>query len=245
MEIRVGCCGWGFFRPANFFGRDWKEKFSNTLQAYAKLFSLVEVNSTFYKLPKLETAKKWYEDAKEMNESFEFTVKCPKLITHEDAFRTDASREAYGATREIARALGARVLLLQTPASFKPTKDNLDNLKRFISKIDRRGLTLVWEPRGKEWEDELLMELCKSLDLVHCVDPLRRDPIYFSRKRLAYFRLHGFGRRSMYSYKFSKEELKLVLKKIEDLSAKVKRCYVLFNNIYMYEDALEFSKMIS
>ncbi len=245
MEIKIGCCGWGFFRPANYFGKDWKKRFGSTLQAYAKLFSLVEVNTTFYRLPKLETAEKWYEEAKEINENFEFTVKCSKIVTHEDGFRTKASNQAYEATRKIAKALGAKILLLQTPASFKPTPSNLRNLKHFISKINRRGITLVWEPRGKAWEDGLLLKLCKSLNLVHCVDPLRRDPVYFSRKRIAYFRLHGFGKRSMYSYKFSKTELKDVLKKIEDLEAKVKSCYVLFNNIYMYEDAIEFLKLIS
>jgi len=57
---------------------------------------------------------------------------------------------------------------------------------------------------------------------------------------MAYFRLHGFGKPTMYNYRFSSEELR----KVKAAAQKFKDAYVLFNNVYMYEQALEFLNLI-
>jgi len=54
-EVKVGCCG-----------------FSGGMRNYFGHFRLVEVQQTFYKLPKLETALKWRSQAPA---DFEFTLK--------------------------------------------------------------------------------------------------------------------------------------------------------------------------
>jgi uncharacterized protein YecE (DUF72 family) len=60
--LKVGCCG---------FPRGRKE--------YFRQFRLVEVQQTFYKMPDLETAIKWRQEAPT---DFEFTLKAWQLITH-------------------------------------------------------------------------------------------------------------------------------------------------------------------
>ncbi|RLE50833.1 MAG: DUF72 domain-containing protein, partial [Candidatus Methanomethylicota archaeon] len=64
MAVKVGCCGWAV--------RGGK-------QAYYKEFSLIELQETFYKLPKVDTVKSWREEAPS---SFEFAVKAWQAITH-------------------------------------------------------------------------------------------------------------------------------------------------------------------
>lgn len=237
MVVKVGCCGYSYFRPSEYYGKDWKTKYKSVLSAYASKFDLVEVNSTFYKIPQIKTAQKWLEEASEINKNFEFTVKAFQLITHIDKF-TKRAFWAYEKMKEICKALNAKVLLFQSPASFGPLDINFKNIRNFFREIDRDDLILSWEPRGKWWEDvSLIKEICRDFDIICCVDPLRNS---YPWQKCAYFRLHGFGKPTMYNYKFSKEELK----KIKESARKFRTSYVLFNNIYMYEQALEFTKMI-
>lgn len=242
MKIHVGCCGWGFFRPKVFFGKNWKEQFKSVLQAYASLFSLVEVNSTFYRLPKLATATKWFKEAKEKNKKFRFTVKCSKIVTHEDKFSSKRSVDAFESILEISKALKSDIILIQTPASFKAEEYNIKNLVNFLSRFRKQAINIAWEPRGKSWKEEIVKEICKKANIIHCVDPFRNSPQYFSTKKIAYFRLHGLGKPTMYNYKFSKNELTKLKKIISNLNAK--EVYVLFNNIFMYENALEFKEIV-
>ena len=67
--------------------------------------------------------------------------------------------------------------------------------------------------------------------------------MYFGKEKIAYIRLHGFGKPSMYNYRFSKGELQEINKKIQKLGTV--QTYVLFNNIYMYDDALRFRKSLA
>ena len=241
MPIRVGCCGWGFFRPREFYGVDWKGKYSSTIQAYAKKFDLVEVNSTFYRIPKVETAERWLEEARAVNPDFEFTVKAFRGITHEEKFAGKSPR-GFESIKKICRALDSKILLFQTAASFGPTPENIRNMRSFFRRIRSGNLTLVWEPRG-EWhrQPEKIKEMCNEFGLIECVDPLRNE-LAVKNARLAYFRLHGFGKPMMYNYKFNEGELRRI--KARASAAKAKDTYVLFNNYHMYRNALEFVRLL-
>ena len=64
-KIRIGCCGWGFFKGG--------------LKACMKKFSLVECQTTFYKLPIVKTAERWRADAPGGSK---FALKAWQAITH-------------------------------------------------------------------------------------------------------------------------------------------------------------------
>ncbi len=230
-QIKVGCCGFG-----------------ESMQHYFNEFKLVEVQKTFYQPPRLETAVKWREMAPE---DFEFTVKAWQLITHEPASPTyrrmskkiaEEDKTKYGAfkptdevfaaweqTKEVARALAARIIIFQCPARFAPSEENIANMHKFFTSIDRQDFTFCWEPRG-EWPQETILHLCQELDLVHCVDPFKQQSLYGS---IRYYRLHGV---TGYRYKFNALDLKLLLDKCD--ADRVN--YVLFNNVSMLEDARRF-----
>lgn len=238
--IKVGCCGWNYLNAKEYFGQNWKDKFKSKLHAYAKLFDLVEINSTFYRIPKLTTANKWREEVDFINPKFEFTIKCSQIITHQDKFSSKTSIWAFNRMKEIAKALRAKILLFQTPASFKPTEENLKNVKRFFNNIDRENFILVWEVRWKkDWTPEIVKKLFSELKVNQVVDPFRQD--CFFAKDLFYYRLHGLGKPSMYRYKFSDQELRELVKKVKESK---KDSYIFFNNIEMYEDSLRFMKIL-
>jgi len=247
MMIKVGCCGWSYFNPNKLLNlSDWKEKYKHKVQAYASLFDLVEVNSTFYKIPRVKTVENWRSLVDEINPSFEFTVKSSRIITHEDLFSGDASIQAYYKIKEIAEALRARIILFQTPASFRNTSENINKLRDFFSKIKRDGLVMVWEPRGASWinDQDTVRDICLEFDLIHCVDLFRTSPCAFSSHKIGYIRLHGKPPgKEMYKYKYKDKDLEKLLKSVKSIS-EAKETYILFNNIYMYEDALRFMDLL-
>jgi uncharacterized protein YecE (DUF72 family) len=76
--VRIGCSGWNY--------RDWRERVypkgmgpSRWLAHYATLFDTVEVNSTFYRLPKAEAVNRW---AEQTPEDFVFSPKASRYLTH-------------------------------------------------------------------------------------------------------------------------------------------------------------------
>jgi uncharacterized protein YecE (DUF72 family) len=235
--IRVGCCGWPVRRPE-----------------YYKDFSLVEIQETFYNLPRLSTVERWRAAAPE---TFEFVLKAPQLITHappSPTYRrlrrklTEAEKRNVGAfkptaevfkaweqTLALARALRCRIVVFQCPPSFTPTDEHRKNLEAFFGKIERAGLLLAWEPRG-EWKDEEIKEVCKRQDLIHCLDPFQRLPASGGGEP-AYFRLHGRGG---YRYQYTEWDLIELL----GLCRQAQETYVLFNNTAMWQDARRFQAML-
>lgn len=234
----MGCCGWNYLQEGDVGERNWREKYPHKLALYAAHFGLVEVNSTFYKLPKPSTAERWRKIADGVNPSFSFTVKAHRGLTHEARFRGERARESFAGTLEVARVLRARIVLIQTPASFRPTPENVAALEEFLTGLDDPGVILVWEPRGK-WEEEreLVERICRDHGLVHCTDPFRALPVF--TQDLTYLRLHGSppGQR-MYRYTYTDADLRWLADTLWGLP--VEEVYLLFNNDSMYRDALRF-----
>jgi len=223
--IKVGCCG-----------------FPTSMKRYFENYKLVELNSTFYEYPKVETVRGWREKAPD---DFEFTVKAHQDISHKAKMKLDeTSVQAFERMKQICETLNAKVLLIQTPGSFRP--DKLGEAEKFFANINREDLTLVWETRGPEWEKpeifEKLRQVLGHLNVVHVTDPFRILPAYTSH--IAYFRLHGLGR-ELYYYQYTDEELRRLSEIAKKFEAEGKTVYVLFNNLSMFEDGLRFMQYLS
>lgn len=174
--IRVGCAGY----PV---GRD----------RYWQALSFVETD-TGKGLPRLETLAAWRADIPQGGEA---ALQALRTITHgpEDRGFPPSSRklpknrqalcgsfreslevhEAWMATKASAEALGARIVVFESPASFQPGSDRLRDMYRFFKGIARGKLNLVWQPRGAEWSS-LADKVCAELGLIRAFDPLRQPP---------------------------------------------------------------------
>lgn len=200
----------------------------------------------------ITTLERW---RKEMPPEFEFTLKAWQLITHtsksptfkrlrrrltESEFNEAGSfsptaivKEAWEITLACARALEARTVLFQCPASFVPSKVHIRNLETFFTSVDRGGLNFCWEPRG-DWDDSTIRRLCERLDLWHVADPFARATVTPDR---CYFRLHG---RIRWRYEYEDGELE----ELATLLPSDRPSYVFFNNITMLRDAERFQQMV-
>jgi len=227
--FRVGCCGFPVKR-----------------NIYYQNFPVVEVQQTFYQLPRITTGKRWKEEAPP---NFEFTMKAWQLITHEPSSPTyrrlqtaipEQKKKDYGffkgteeveaswlKTAEFAKALGGMKIVFQSPASFDPSDDHIKNLKRFFKRIDRNSFTFVWEPRSR-WVREDVERICTELGIIPCLDPFEGRPKI--RGDFLYIRLHG---RIGYRYSYSDTEMKELLQ----MGKTYPQAYLMFNNVNMYEDA--------
>jgi len=216
---------------------------------YPRHFPVVEVQQTFYQPPEDATLRRWRANAPP---NFEFTLKAWQLITHtstSSTYRrlrrplTTIERDGLGAFRstpivdegwrrtvECARILSAMAIIFQSPASFRPTDEHIENLQTFFGRIERpSGIHLMWEPRGP-WPEQQVARLCVELGLVHVVDPFIDDAQTHSP---SYFRLHGVtGSRHTYT----DDELQWLMTRIPAAGD----VYVMFNNLPRVGDAKRF-----
>jgi uncharacterized protein YecE (DUF72 family) len=230
--IRLGLCG-----------------FTIGAAAYFQTFDTLEVQQTFYEPPSKLTMDRWREQAPP---GFIFTIKAWQLITHRStsstykrlksqvnldevgAFRVNATTmHGWNVTRDCARILRAKAILFQCPASFKPTGENIDAMRAFFAEIGRmKNVDYLWEPRGA-WPDDVVLDLCRELRLVHAVDPFVRPSL---TPELLYWRLHGNG---THYASYTDEELK----QLRAWLPRDANGYVLFNNIPRVGDAKRFANI--
>jgi len=210
------------------------------MKRYREIFRLVELNTTFYRYPKYSAVEKW---RRESPRDFEFTVKANQEISHTCRLNYGLAAQAVDKMKGICRILQARILLIQTPGSFAP--EGLRDAQEFFRKVEREGLTIVWETRGPRWEEtgvrNELRGIMEDVGISHVTDPFRVMPAYTGT--VAYFRLHGLGKR-MYYYQYTDIELEELYSKIRSFDSFHREVYVLFNNLSMFQDARRFSHFL-
>lgn len=151
MADRVGTSGWQY--------DEWKGRFypddlakGEMLSYYADRLHAVEVNNTFYRLPKKDVLAAW---AEQVPDSFRFVIKASRRITHNGKLGPDA-REPLGFLVGNLEALGDRfgALLIQTPPWLKA---DLDLLRTFLDWIPE-GARAAFEFRSRSWFETEVMD---------------------------------------------------------------------------------------
>jgi len=157
-RLRFGAQGWlykdwvGTFYPPGTDGR-------TMLAEYARVFSTVEVDSTYYATPAPRTVEGWRTRSPE---DFVFSLKVPSEVTHVRAFR-DAQTpfaEFVTAARLLGPKLGA--ILVQCPPDFAPDDDNRKALSIFLRTQLPRDVRVALELRDPRWYDDALFALARE-----------------------------------------------------------------------------------
>ena len=223
-KIRVGCAGWSLSAAA-------KEAIPGPgthLERYARVYSVVEINSSFYRPHRPDTYRRW---ADSVPADFRFTAKVPKDITHVLRLRGAEERldEFLGEVRNLGGKLGA--LLVQLPPSLKfSPEDTHAFLSTFRERFDGR---IAWEARHATWfEPEAESLLTEYQVTTVAADPLpgKPNPILAAgspggARSFAYFRLHGSPR--IYYSAYSEGFLRDLADRARDFRGDA---YVIFDN---------------
>ncbi len=115
MPLHIGTMGWGYnFWRGTFYPIDSESK--DFLNYYSKQLGSVEVDNTFYRIPRAENVADWKQQTPE---NFVFSLKFPQKITHVNMLKN--VEEETGAFLKRIRVLDKKLgaLLLQFPPSFK------------------------------------------------------------------------------------------------------------------------------
>ena len=249
-RVFVGTCGFSY--------RDWVGAFypigmkaPDMLGYYARAFDAVEIDSTYYAIPKPAA---FANMDRRTPEGFRFTVKAPGSITHappEMRFeRGDAGSTLADDALAFRRCLDPIAMsgklgavLLQFPHAFRPgasATQRLETMREFWA-----DLPLVAEFRHRDWQRDESLEMLRALRIGWCnVDEPRfaklMRPGAEVTSPVGYVRFHGRNAGqwwaqdrepgARYDYLYSDDELVEWLPRIAEVEAAAQETYVFFNN---------------
>ncbi|MCP0886541.1 DUF72 domain-containing protein [Ligilactobacillus sp. WILCCON 0076] len=229
------------------------EKRAVSLEEYAAYFPVVEVDTFFYGLPRLETVQKWQ---KQVPRNFQFIVKANKGLTKHPGENLTGKllqqrfidfKKSIGS---LIRDKQLKTILLQFPPFFRATKENVAYLHYIREQLV--GLPLSLELRNQSWFEEGIKEslikfcLDKQYTLVAVDEPtntLASIPFVLTKTNpeLLLVRLHGRNERGWNAsgkewrkqrtlYKYNLAELTELKEQLVLYEQDVKDICVIFNN---------------
>jgi len=252
--IRVGTAGWSY--------PDWegivyprpKPRGFHALSHLARYLDCIEINSSFYGVPRAEYAERWVSEVQAWPD-FRFTAKLQDVFTHRrlpgsggdddvGAHQLEAAAHAWLAGIEPLRASGRlAAVLVQFPHGFHQSPRTSAHLE-FIEGLFGH-LPLVLELRHRSWFEPATLDAIERLgySLARIDLPAARDhPPADARAvgPIGYLRVHGrnattwfdarAGRDQRYDYLYSEREVAELARSAGELARKVADTYVVTNN---------------
>lgn len=162
MNAWVGTSGWSY--------KEWKGSFypddissDGMLAYYAGRLNAVEVNNTFYRMPKKDVLRGW---AEQVTGEFRFVLKASRRITHQAKLGEEAADPLeflLGNVGELGDRLGP--MLFQTPPWLK--KD-AGRLQAFLAMLPE-GFRAAFEFRSTSWFDDEVYDLLRARNVALAV----------------------------------------------------------------------------
>jgi uncharacterized protein YecE (DUF72 family) len=224
-ELRIGCSGWnyahwrnGVFYPPRCAAHRW-------LQFYARHFDAVEVNTTFYRLPRETSVARWVA---ETPPGFSFAVKVSRYVTHIKRL-LDVGQHLpllYDRIRPLLRSEKMGPLLWQLPPTFTCDLDRLAGALEHTHDGHRHA----FEFRHPSWFREETYTLLREHDVALVIGD-RPQVHHFQTHELTagftFVRFHGGsrGRNGNYSHGELDEWAARLARWREDVDV-----YAFFNN---------------
>ncbi len=180
--IYIGSMGWSYKQWLIYEGL----KAADYLTEYSKSFNSVEINNTFYRIPRESSMIDW---ASKVPDDFRFSIKFPRSISHSKNLEPDQGRLEAFLSRIQLMEEKAGPLLIQFPPTLKP--DHMSLLEAFLDK-----LPLVYryaiEFRQEDWFNEETYKLLRdnNVALVNVEHPWQKSTLEQTAD-FSYIRLEG------------------------------------------------------
>ena len=229
--IRIGPAGWSY--------KDWEGtvypqkpgKNFDPLEYLARFFNTIEINSSFYRPPRLQPPKPGLIVFRQTSSSLSRAKLHGSSPTNGAKRRKRTKRSFTTGMEPLLKAGKLGALLLQFPWSFKNTVDDRLYLAELLEKFSRYPLVLEvrhtsWNtPAMYEWLEERGVGIC-NIDQPVFSKSIR--PAALTTSPLGYVRLHGRNyqnwfrekapRDERYNYLYTLDELEPWLKRIKEVA---------------------------
>lgn len=220
--VRIGTSGWhykhwlGLFYPAKLAP---KEMF----RFYSLHFDTVELNNTFYRLPKPETFESWRDNSPD---KFLYAVKASRFITHMKKLKDPESStiKFFDGAERLGEKLGP--VLFQLPPRWRVDIDRLQNFLEALPEVHR----YVIEIRDESWLVNDVYDVLRKFNVAFCIHDLAnmQTPLEITAD-FTYIRFHGPGA-AKYRGSYSDSALREWAERIAEWRAANVDSYVYFNN---------------
>ncbi len=237
-KVFIGTSGWSYKHwKVNFYPEELKDQ--GKLHFYSDRFTTVEINTTFYHLPKETTVRNWEV---QVNKQFLFSVKASQYITHRKRLKDcKESVELFlNRVQFLEKHLGP--ILFQLPPSFRYNPERLEEFLGYLPKKKRYAM----EFRHESWFHDELYALLRRHDIGLCITDLggKQSPEEVTSD-FTYIRLHG--PKKVYTGSYSAKQLTSWSHKIANWCKQGITTYCYFDNDdkgYAVQDALKLKKML-
>ena len=157
------------------------------LRYYGERLTAVEIDNTFYRLPKRSVLEGW---AVEVPDPFRFTLKASRRITHFKRLKGTEDETSY--LVQTAAALEGKLgaILFQLPPNLPKDRERLE---RFLDLLP--GVRAVLEFRHASWFDEEIFTLLRSREIPLCIVDWEEEPVipFVATAPFGYLRLRRPG----------------------------------------------------
>jgi uncharacterized protein YecE (DUF72 family) len=241
-NIAVGLAGWSY--------PDWKgyvypPGIKDPLRFVAGYVDMIEVNSTFYRIPSEKTVASWVDRVGDLPEFF-FSAKLPQEITHKGELSPALVTAFRRALTPLVMAGRLRHLLAQFRWDFTDTPANRSYLGLIRKHLGEMS-NLTLELRDRSWQAPEAMAYLDGLEVtVANLDyPLGRQSFNVplcNIGRHAYLRLHGrntaawfskdAGRDQTYNYLYNRQEVDSIRTRALELARMSTSLTLVANNHY-------------
>ncbi len=162
MKLLAGTSGYSFKEwKGTFYPEDIKA--DGMLGFYSTKFPTIEINNTFYRLPKEHVLLDW---ASQVPDEFTFAIKASQRITHHTRLKPDSQslvEYLLKNTSALADKLGP--ILFQLPPNLKKDLPRLQNFLTYLPE----GRRYTFEFRNDTWFDEDVFTALRDRDIAMCV----------------------------------------------------------------------------
>lgn len=227
-ELLLGTSGWSYNEWTGAFYPNSK---TNKLSFYSKVYRTAEVDSSFYAFPSKGLVLGW---ARYSPDKFVFSVKLPKLLTHEKKLDLGKGVEAdlvrfLSLLKPLMATGKLGPVLVQLPPSYSFQSD-FEKLKGFLGRAPE-DVKFAVEFRHPSWLRDEVWSLLRAWNVANViVDEPLLPPDTVVTADFAFIRWHGRGTRPWYNYRYSDKELDAWVPKVKEVTAGVRQTYGYFNN---------------
>jgi uncharacterized protein YecE (DUF72 family) len=163
MQMLAGASGYSYKEwKGNFYPEDIRPE--GMLAFYAKRLPTVEINNTFYRMPKTGVLESW---AKSTPEGFRFAIKASRRITHMARLKAESAADSVDFLYRNLATLGAKrgPVLFQLPPFLKKDLPRLTDFLRLLPE----GHDAAFEFRNESWFADDVYDALKEAGAALCL----------------------------------------------------------------------------